>query len=199
MTCPPTILLASSSSARAGMLHNAGVKFTVKPPLVDETILKERLRNDPCETVAATIAERKSLSLAPEYPDALIIGSDQTLILGHKLFNKASDLSTLRDTLRTLRGQEHTLRSAVCVTRNASVLWSHQNVAYLRMRNFSDQFLEAYLQLEGDTLLNAVGAYRVEGPGIQLFDSIVGDHYTILGMPLLPLITFLRSYGAIAK
>jgi septum formation protein len=194
-----TILLASSSVTRAAMLKNAGIKFLAESPLVNETALKQSLHNTPDALLARLLAETKSRSLARKYPDALIIGSDQTLISGDKLIDKAGNLSAAREILRALRGQYHTLQSAVCVSRNDEVLWAHEATATLKMHSFSDQFLETYVELEGNQLLTTVGAYRIEGRGIQLFDSIVGDHYVILGMPLLPLLMYLRNTGAIAK
>jgi septum formation protein len=166
---------------------------------VDETAFKQGSRNIPDVLLAGMLAETKSRSLARKYPDALIIGSDQTLISGNKLIHKAGSLSAAHEILRALRGQYHTLRSAVCVSRNDEVLWTHEATAKLKMHSFSDQFLETYVELEGNRLLTTVGGYQIEGRGIQLFDSIVGDHYVILGMPLLPLLKYLRNTGAIAK
>ncbi len=191
------ILLASSSATRAAMLESAGIIFDTAAPLIGEKTLKWQLRDVSRYEIAARLAESKSLSLAQKYPDRLIIGSDQTLILADGLIDKCSEMTDVRQTLRALRGRSHILRSAVSVSKNAKLLWTHYGDAVLTMREFSEEFLDAYIKLEGDALLTTVGAYRIEGRGIQLFESVSGDHHVILGMPLLPLLGFLRSQGAI--
>lgn len=195
------IVLASGSSARRQMLAAAGVEFSVEPAHVDETALTEIfVRHTTCAPpvdLARYLADAKAIDVSTRRPGALVIGSDQVLALGERLFSKADDLAGARRTLLALRGSVHQLHSAVSIALDGKVVWSDADTASLTMRAFSDAFLEGYLAAAGDALLWSVGCYELEGRGVQLFEQIDGDYFTILGMPLLPLLGELRALGAL--
>lgn len=191
------LVLASTSAIRRIVLANAGLAFSIRPSSVDETELKEAgLREgwSPA-TVALRLAEAKALAV--DMPDAFIIGADQMLSCRGALYDKPEDRQVAQDQLLSLRGQTHTLHTAVVVCRNGRVLWQHVSEPHLTMRLFSDAFLQTYLEEEGERCLASVGGYRVEGPGLHLFERIEGDHTAILGLPLLPLLCALREMGVI--
>jgi septum formation protein len=190
------LILASGSSARRSMLAAAGVKITVMPADVDESAIKAGANSDTPQ-LARDLAIAKATRIAARAPGALVIGADQILVCQNKRFDKPEHLLTAADHLKTLRGQTHHLITAACVVKDGETLWSHIETPRLTMRNFSDQFLNDYLATEGSTLCTCVGAYRLEGPGLQLFDHIEGDYFTILGLPLLALLAFLRQAGAV--
>ncbi len=190
------VILASASQVRAKLLTAAGVPHIVEPANVDEDEIKQALRLEgaPVDYVAETLAETKAQQISQRHSDALIIGADQTLALGDRLFDKPPDLAAARNQLVTLRGEQHTLHAAVCVVRAGQRIW-HTNVpAHLTVREFSNEFLDAYLDAVGDAACRSVGAYQLEGWGAQLFARIDGDYFTILGLPLLPLLDFLRGH-----
>lgn len=191
------LILASASAARAEMLKGAGLNFEVVPAVVDEVALREHLLADgaPLSEVAALLAEVKARAVSRNHPDALVIGADQILLFGHDIFEKPGDLQAARETLQALRGKTHELISAVALVHNGDCVWQGSDAARLTMRDFSRQFLEDYLAAEGDAVLSSVGAYRLEGPGAQLFDKVDGDYFTILGLPLLQLLAVLREAG----
>jgi septum formation protein len=187
------IILASQSEARSRLLSQAGVEFTVLPPDFDENSLKS---NGPdTTTLARDIAKAKSLSISINHPQSLIIGADQTLHCNGTLLSKPGNQHTAWTQLQNLRGKSHILTSAVCVSRNGEVLFQDSDIARLSMRNFSDVYLEHYLAIAGTAILNCVGSYQIEGKGINLFTDIDGDLFTIQGLPLLPLLAFLREVG----
>jgi len=192
------IILASASTTRQRMLMSAGVEFRVEPPHVDEDGLKAALRQEGATApqVAEALAEVKAIRVSRRHPGALVIGADQVLDLNGTLLDKPADRQGARAQLLTLRGVEHRLFSAAVAARDGARIWHHTASARLLMRDFSAAFLESYLDAEGDALLGCVGAYRIEGLGIQLFSRVDGDHFTILGLPLLPLLGFLRDAGA---
>jgi septum formation protein len=193
------LVLASASAARADMLRHAGLAFETIPATVDEAALRQHLVADGAaiSDIAALLAEAKAKVVSAARPDDLIIGADQILVQGHAVFEKPTDLRAARETLQKLRGQTHELISAVALVRGGHCLWYGSEEARLTMRDFSNAFLEDYLEREGDALLSSVGAYRLEGPGAQLFDRIDGDYFTILGLPLLSLLAVLREAGVI--
>lgn len=196
------LILASGSAARQAMLTAAGVTFDVVPADIDEeSIIKEMIANDPQVSsgdIASSLAGAKAASIAKRYPDAFVIGSDQVLMdEARRIFFKADTRERARDVLRWLRGTTHTLTSAVALAESASVIWQTSQMARLTMRNFSDEFLDGYMARAGDCLTKSVGAYAFEGLGGQLFDRVEGDHFTILGMPLLPLLQALRERGVL--
>ena len=196
------IILASTSRARREMLAAAGVAFTVEAADVDEpairkTLLAAKSAATPPQ-IADALARAKAEDVSQRHKGSLVIGGDQVLALGTELLTKAKDEAAARATLKKLRGMTHELHSAVALAVDGRVLWTHIGTARLKMREFSDAFLDEYLTRAGDRIGQSVGAYELEGLGVQLFDKIEGDYFTILGLPLLPLLAELRAYGMIA-
>ncbi|MFO1128922.1 MAG: Maf family nucleotide pyrophosphatase [Rhodospirillales bacterium] len=195
------LVLASASTTRQTMLTAAGIGFRVDPSRIDETALKEECRARglaPAET-AHCLAEAKARAVAPRHPGSLVLGADQILECEGELFNKARDMAAARETLQRLCGRTHRLITAVVLVCNEELRWHHVAVAELTMRAFSPEFLERYLGMVGREALTTVGTYRMEGPGVQLFEALSGDHFTILGLPLLPLLTALRDAGLVPR
>jgi len=193
------VTLASKSSARARVLAAAGVPFEAVGAGVDEGTVKEELlaKGATPRDVAVALAERKAVA-ASQGRAGLVIGADQTLDLNGQLFDKAESLEEARERLTTLRGQVHKLHSAVAIAEDGVVIWREAPAATLTMRSFSDAFLDGYLAKHGDALLASVGCYRLEDNGVQLFEAIDGDYFTILGLPLMGLLDLLRRRGALA-
>lgn len=193
------IVLASASAARAAMLRAAGVEVTVVPAAVDEDAVKTALRADGASAAdaAETLAEMKARRVASRQPGALVIGADQVLDCGGTWFDKPASLDQARAQLLALRDTPHTLATAAVVMRDGARLWHATDRARLVMRRFSEAFLEDYLASAGTAVLASVGAYQLEGLGVQLFAKVEGDHFTILGLPLLPLLDFLRGQGVL--
>ena len=191
------IILASGSPTRQRLLRAAGVAFSVEVAAVDEAAVIESLAAEkaPARDVADLLAELKAVKVSARHPQAFVVGADQVLSVGAALFQKPGTIGGAREQLRRLRGRTHVLSSAVTVAREGSVVWRVVQDARLTMRDFSDDFLEAYLANAGEGILGSVGAYHVEGRGIQLFSRIDGDTFTILGLPLVPLLDFLRTHG----
>lgn len=196
---PEPVVLASASTARAALLRDAGVDFTVEPAQIDEARLKRdaRERGDSAAVCATQLAAEKARVISRRRPKALVIGADQLLESGGEWFDKPHDLADARRQLRRLRGGMHRLATAVSVFRHGGQLWQATSVPELTMRGFSDAFLDAYIGAEGEALLGSVGAYRLEGRGVQLFEGIAGDYFAVLGLPLIALLGFLRSRGAL--
>jgi len=201
MTSRP-LILASGSPYRRKMLEAAGLSFHVVPADVDEAALKRGLAAQSPKPISAAVADAlaraKAQSVSARHPDATVIGADQILALGDDLLDKPGDLAAARVQLERLRGKTHRLISAVVVAEAGKVLWTHVDEAVLTMRPFSREFLDRYLAEADPGLCQIVGAYEIEGPGIQLFERVEGDHFTILGLPLLPLLAHLRAIGALA-
>jgi septum formation protein len=196
------IILASTSRARREMLAAAGVAFTVEAADVDEpairkTLLAAKSAATPPQ-IADALARAKAEDVSQRHKGLLVIGGDQVLALGTELLTKSKDEAAARATLKKLRGMTHELHSAVALAVDGRVLWTHTGTARLKMRDFSDAFLEEYLTRAGDRIGQSVGAYELEGLGVQLFDKIEGDYFTVLGLPLLPLLAELRAHGMIA-
>lgn len=191
------IVLASGSATRQRLLRDAGVPFVVDVAQIDETAVIESLMAEkaPARDVADLLAEMKAVKVSVRHPQAFVIGADQVLSVGAELFQKPGTIAGAREQLRRLRARTHVLSSAVTVAREGSVIWRTVADARLTMRDFSDAFLDAYLADAGEDILGSVGAYHVEGLGIQLFSRIEGDTFTILGLPLVPLLDFLRLHG----
>ena len=148
--------------------------------------------------IAALLAREKATAVAAQMPGRLVLGADQTLALGERLFTKPADLAAAREQLKTLRGKTHELHAAIAVARDGAIVFEHRDEARLTMRAFSDAFLDRYLEAAGHAVTASVGAYQVERSGIHLFERIEGSHFTILGLPLLPLLDFLRREGALS-
>jgi nucleoside triphosphate pyrophosphatase len=195
------LILASGSAVRARLLSEAGVAFGRVVAAIDEDELKTTLKAEGATaTMAAeTLAELKAQRVSRRHPDALVIGADQILECDGQWFDKPADLTAARASLVKLRGRSHVLRAAVSVVRGGDRLWHHNEHATLLMRNFGDGFLDAYLAAVGDAVLTSVGAYQLEGLGAQLFARIDGDYFTVLGLPLLPLLDFLRNHGVVGR
>jgi septum formation protein len=196
---PTPLVLASGSATRGAMLVATGVHAIVAPAAIDEEQLKRRTKAGGLDAgeAALRLAEAKARAVAPSHPGSLVIGADQMLVCDGEWFGKPADMAAARRQLLSLRGRTHSLPTAVVCLRDEVCLWRHLETPRLTMRRFSDNDLDAVLAAEGDTVLGSVGAYRIEGPAILLFESIEGDWFAILGMPLLPLLGFLRDSGAI--
>jgi septum formation protein len=193
------IILASGSPYRRKLLEAAGIEFTVLKPDLDERAVEAPLAGTGAtpEDVALVLAEAKATVVSQARPDALVIGSDQTLSLGEDLFHKPADMAEARRHLLRLSGRTHHLNSAVVLARNGQAVWRHVAIARMTMRTLEPGFVGRHLAAVGDAALTSVGAYQVEGQGIQLFERIDGDYFTIVGLPLLPLLAALREHGAI--
>ena len=191
------LILASKSAARRAMLEGAGVPFSVQVADVDETAVKAR--HDPADAagLAVELARVKALAVSRHDAEAWVLGADQTLSFQGGLVSKAASLDEARVRLRAMRGTIHQLHSGAALARNGQVVWSGVDTATLRVRDFSDAFLEAYLKTEGEGLLACVGSYRLEGMGSQLFEAVEGDYFTVLGLPLWPVLTELRRAGVL--
>lgn len=198
---PVPLILASGSVSRRSLLNNAGVAFEVEAAHVDEDEIKLALRAEGASAAqtAETLAELKAQRVSLRYPGVLVIGADQMLDCNGVWFDKPEDLDHAAGHLTALRGKDHQLLSAVCVMRDGVRMWHHNEVATLSMRELSDTFIREYLEAAGEDVLSSVGAYQLESLGIQLFTRIKGDYFSILGLPLLPLLDFLRGHGVIAK
>lgn len=180
-------------------MKNAGLEFEAIPAEIDEREIERGNAGrslGPAE-LAGELARQKALEVSRRLPSAVVIGCDQTMSLGNRIFHKPADTATARANLQALRGKTHRLNSAVALARNGAILWSEVDMAELTMRDFSDDFLDLYLTRTAEAVLRSVGAYQLEGEGIQLFEKIDGDYFTILGLPLLPLLAQLRELGEI--
>jgi septum formation protein len=195
----PKLVLASASASRAGMLTRAGVSFVKDVSAVDEEDVKHAMRAEGAsvDDLATTLAELKARQVGRRHPGALVVGSDQVLVCEDRWFDKPVDRAAARAQLLALRGKMHMLVSAVLVMRDGERLWHHLGRARLTVRPFTEAFLDDYLDQAGDAVLGSVGAYQLEGLGAQLFSRVEGDYFTILGMPLLPLLDFLRNHGVV--
>lgn len=193
------IILASASAARRDMLARAGVTFEIVPAEIDERAVQDVLTGDESAIEAADIAEllaeAKARDVSERHPNAIVIGADQVLEFEDEVMSKPPDIAAARATLKLLRGASHQLHSAVAIAVSGEVAWSLVDSATLSMRSFSDKFLASYLADEGAEVCSSVGAYKLEARGLQLFERIDGDFFTILGMPLLPLLAELRARG----
>lgn len=206
MSGAPALVLASASPTRARMLRAAGVDFDVAPAHVDEEAARDSLRAEGASAAdaAMALAELKALRISARRPEDLVVGADQILSLGARWFAKPPDRAAARAQLLALRGREHRLDSAACAAMGGAPVWRAADSARLSVRPFGDGFLDSYLDscLEaggGGGALGSVGAYRVEGPGAQLFSAIDGDRFTVLGLPLLPLLEYLRQRGMLER
>lgn len=198
---PPDVVLASGSRFRAAMLEAAGVPMVIDRPAVDEGAIKTAMQADEANAgeAAEALAATKAQQVSARRPGALVIGADQILECDGVWFDKPVDEAGARKTLLALRGRAHELVTAVCVVQDGLVLWHHIARARLTVRPFSDRFLDSYLESVGAAVCDSVGAYQMEGLGAQLFSAIEGDHFTIIGLPLLPLLDFLRGHGVIEQ
>ena len=200
----PVLVLASSSATRRALLDRAGLRFEALPAAVDEAALKEACQAEaiPPEDAAIILAEAKAERIARRVPDALVIGCDQLLVCRmedgkDRWFDKPVDLGAARAQLQALRGKTHRLVTATVAWRNGARIWQDVTIPRLTMRAFSDAFLDAYLAAEGEAICASVGGYRLEALGIHLFSRVDGEHSAILGLPMVPLLGFLRGHGVV--
>ena len=196
---PQALVLASQSAARRALLEAAGIPIEVRPAELDERTIERRSRDAGTGELAVLLAREKAAAVPGLTAGRLVLGADQILGLDAERFAKPADRSAARDQLRALRGRTHSLYSGLAVLRGRDIVFEHVAVATLTMRPFTDRFLEIYLDAMGDAVTASVGAYQVEGLGIHLFERIDGDHSAILGLPLLPLLAFLRREGFLAQ
>jgi septum formation protein len=193
-----SLVLASKSAIRGEILRAAGLAIEVCPADIDErTIEQGSAARDPGE-IATLLAREKALAVAARLPGRVVLGADQTLALGERRFSKPTDRAAAREQLTLLRGQTHQLHTAIALVRDGVILFEHREAARLTMRVFSDRFLEHYLDAAGAAVTASVGGYQLEKTGIQLFERVDGDHFVILGLPLLPLLLHLRQAGWLA-
>jgi septum formation protein len=196
----PPLILASSSKIRAQVLEAAGLAFIVEPPGLDENAMRQAVSGEELlqpQDVAEVLARAKAEAVSDLAHGAFVIGADQVLALGDEIYSKPDSMESARRQLLALSGKTHHLHSAVAVAKDGEILFAHTDEASLTMRKLSPQFIGRYLAAVGDEALASVGAYQLEGLGIQLFEKIDGDYFTILGLPLLPLLDALRREGAI--
>lgn len=198
----PRLVLASASKARAALLKAAGVTAHQRPAKINEAVVRADMEKDPAKLpppdVALELARVKALVISVRTRRASVIGADQVLEFQGEILSKPADMAEAREQLMRLRGKSHFLHSAVCVARDGRVIWQHVDSAKLTMRTFSPKFVDTYLATAGKAALSSVGAYQVEGPGLQLFSNISGDYFTVLGMPMLPLLDYLRRAGILS-
>jgi septum formation protein len=192
------LVLASKSDIRRQLLAAAGIPVEVRPADIDERGLARASGAASPQDVARLLASAKAKGVALAVPGRLVLGADQTLGFAGRAFSKAKDRPAARAQLAGLRGQAHELHSAVALVRDGTLLFEHVGAARLTMRAFSDAFLDRYIDASGEAVLHSVGGYQLEAFGVHLFERIEGDHFTILGLPLLPLLGFLRQAGYVA-
>jgi septum formation protein len=191
------LILASQSAARRMLLKNAGITFDAALADIDERGLQQRSNLTAPGDIAALLAEQKAAFVSLRHPGRYVVGADQTLSVGDRLFHKPAGRDQAAQQLHDLSGKTHELHSAIAVACDGATLFSHVSVAHMTMRQLDDTAIDAYLDAAGDKVLTSVGAYQLEGLGVHLFELIEGDHFTILGLPLLPLLKFLRGEGMI--
>jgi septum formation protein len=195
----PSVFLASGSATRAKLLRDAGILFTPCAPVVDESSLREKLyqQRQNATVIAENLSLAKAMVVANDYPQDLVIGSDQLLVFDGVPLGKSVDLVAAKALLQTLRGNTHYLYTAAVLVRGQECLWRHTTICSLTMRDFSDAFLDRYLEQDAAAILSSVGCYRLEERGLQLFDQVEGDYFSILGLPLIDLLKALRNFGAV--
>jgi len=187
------LILASQSRARQTLLANAGIDFEAIPADIDERAVQQGSGLSAPVDIAALLAGEKALAVSVRLPGRFVVGADQTLALGEQLFSKPAGRAQAAEQLRALAGRSHDLHSAVAVARNGKILFSDVSAAQMTMRQLTGADIRAYLDHAGEAVTSSVGAYQLEGLGVHLFERIEGDHFTILGLPLLPLLAFLRG------
>jgi septum formation protein len=196
----PQLILASASKVRARLLEAAGLAFTVQSPGLDEHAMRQAVGSTGAlspQDIAEVLARAKAEAVSELVPGAFVIGADQVLAFGGRILSKPDNMEAARKELLDLSGKSHILQSAVALATNGGTVWAHSESSTLVMRKLSPQFIGRYLAAAGEEVLSSVGAYQIEGLGIQLFQKIDGDYFSILGLPLLPLLDALRREGAI--
>lgn len=193
------LILASASASRQMLMRNAGLRFSSIPAAIDERAIDARLEAAGAtpETIALELAKAKAVAVSRLYPDDYVIGSDQTMSLGSRIYHKAKDMAEAHANLLSLSGKTHRLNCGIAIAKNGEIVWEAVSLAEMTVRDLSPGYISRYLERAGSQVLSSVGAYQLEGEGIQLFTSIDGDYFTILGLPLLPLLKKLRELGLI--
>ena len=189
------LLLASASRVRQALLRNAGIALEVAPAAIDERAVEATSPSADPAAVAALLAREKARAVECRHPGRLVLGADQVLAFGSRRLTKPVDRAAARAQLDALRGRTHALVCAVALVRDGAIVFEHVDAARLTMRAFSERFLDGYLDAVGEAATESVGAYQLEGLGVQLFDRIEGDYFTVLGLPLVPVLGFLRLHG----
>jgi septum formation protein len=189
------LILASQSRARQALLTNAGIDFEAVPAEIDERAMQQASGLSAPDHIAALLAREKARLVSVRQPGQFVIGADQTLALGEQLFSKPAGHAQAAEQLRALAGRGHQLHSAVAVACEGRILFEAAAIARMTMRQLTEAEIEAYVSAVGEVVTSSVGAYQLEGLGVHLFERIEGDHFTILGLPLLPLLAYLRSEG----
>jgi len=179
------------------MLEAAGIPILVFPADVDERALEARSPGVGAGEAALMLAREKARAVAAKFPRHFVLGADQTLVLGNRRFSKPADVEAAHEQLRALSGRTHELHSAVAVVRDGRALFTHVDIARMTVRALSERFIASYIEAAGDAVTASVGAYQLEGLGVHLFERVEGDHFTVLGLPLLPLLAFLRREGCL--
>lgn len=199
--CKGTVILASASKTRAALLRKAGLRVKAVPASIDEASVREGMEAEGAlpGDIAKTLAELKALRVSRHHADRLVIGADQILACKGKIFGKPGGREAAAAQLRALSGSIHELASCVCVARDGDVIWHRIETAEMAVRPLSEEFITAYLEAAGESIYGNVGAYALEGLGIQLFSEIIGDYFSILGLPLLPLLDFLREHNIVPR
>jgi septum formation protein len=192
------LILASQSRARKMLLANAGIEFEALPADIDERAIQENSGLSAPADIASLLAREKALFVSSQRPGRFVVGADQTLALGDHLFSKPASRDQAAEQLRALAGRIHELHSAIAVARDGRILFADTSVARMSMRPLREDGIDAYLDQAGEAVTTSVGAYQLEGLGVHLFERIDGDHFTILGLPLLSLLAFLRSANLLA-
>jgi nucleoside triphosphate pyrophosphatase len=195
---PQPLVLASKSDVRGKILAAAGLRFEIRPARIDERAVEAQGDERDAAATARLLARAKAEAVAAMLPGRLVLGADQILSRGNMRFGKPADRETAAEQLRALRGRSHELHSALVLVRDGTVLFDCVDAAQLTMRDFSDRFLADYLDMMGHFAMASVGGYQLEGIGIHLFERVTGDYFTILGLPLLPLLAYLRQNGFVA-
>lgn len=195
----PELILASSSASRQMLMRNAGLEFSVEPAEIDERAIDAKLEKDGAspQEIAGELAKAKAAAVSILKPDAFVIGCDQTMSLGSRIYHKPKDMREAHAHLMSLGGKTHRLNCGAAIARNGEILWDVVTIADMTVRELTDEFVARHLEQVGTKVLSSVGAYQLEGEGIQLFTDIKGDYFTILGLPLLPLLTKMRELGIV--
>jgi septum formation protein len=194
-----SLVLASASASRSALLKAAGVSFQADPADLDEDALMGGLRGSDAATIAATLAQQKALHVSARHPGKLVLGGDSVIGFGEEMLSKCATLEEARALLKRLAGHTHLLVSAAALARDGALLWTHASPCRMAMRDFSAPFLDDYIAAEGKAILSSVGCYHFEGRGAQLFDTVEGDYFSVLGLPLLAVLAALRKEGILAS
>lgn len=191
------LVLASNSRARQTLLREAGIPFIIQPANIDEREIERDLNLKSADQIAQTLAQTKALSVSKHFKDRLVLGADQVASCDGKIFGKAETILKARELLFSLSGRRHRLHSALCLAQNDRIIFQTLAHADLHVRHITSDFIDTYIEEMGDKILSSAGGYQIEALGAQLFSSIEGDHWTIMGLPILPLLEALRNEGAL--